>query len=221
MLSSWPYAFRCNASLAAGSRLLRSAPLICPKRESDIVFRTFKIANCFYIYCESCTLDTSWRRRLQAAMGRTTPLARFIAVMVMLATNGDAKAALPMFKACAQTKSVKEGTEFLGRWWERYQRCEEKENFLVDKKRSGRPKLIDDAVADECAAAFKKKTPVHGRRRHYNSVAEVGTGQLACAGWRCRALSAMQHSRASPPKHKQLSAEPCGNACRHAARTST
>lgn len=108
-------------------------------------------------------------------MPRTTILVRFLAVVAMLATAGNADKALPIFKAYTKTQAVKEGEDFLGRWYERYLNCKEGENFLEDKRRSGRPKKLNDAAADICAREFKKKIPVHGKRRPYKSVEEVGT----------------------------------------------
>ena len=94
---------------------------------------------------------------------------------------------------------MKEGKDFLGRWYERYLSCKEGENFLEDKRRSGRPKKLDDVAADKCAKEFKKKIPVHGKRRHYKSVEEVGTWQLPCTGGQNLRLSAMRPPRASFP----------------------
>lgn len=102
-------------------------------------------------------------------------LVRFFAVVAMLATAGDAEKALPIFKAYIKTEHVSEGKEYLGRWWQRYQRCRPGENFLLDKHRDGRPPRMDDILAQEAADQFQKTTPVHGKRRHYESVAEVRT----------------------------------------------
>jgi hypothetical protein len=132
-------------------------------------------------------------------MGSTSFLVRFLAVVAMLATAGNADKALPLFKAYTKGEAVREGKDYLGRWWQRYLRCTPGENFLEDKHRQGRPKKLDTNGAAICAREFKKKIPVHGKRRHYKSVEEVRTWQLACTGWRDFRLSALQPSRASFP----------------------
>jgi hypothetical protein len=133
-------------------------------------------------------------------MGRSSTLVRFYAVLAMLATGGDATKALPIFKACAKTEATVEGKDFLGRWWQRYLNCKPGENFLADKHRDGRPPRIDDVEAKKCAARFKDKVAVHGKRRHYKSVEEVGTWQLAAANRRDFRLSASHFTRADYPR---------------------
>lgn len=114
-------------------------------------------------------------------MARGSTLARFFAVVTMIATGGDADKALPMFVACTKGEEVAEGKDFLGRWWQRYEQRQPGEDFLQDRLRSGRPKKMDDTTTQECARQFKKTTPVHGKRRHYRDAHEVGSGLAAGA----------------------------------------
>jgi hypothetical protein len=183
-----------------------SAPIISLNRDYGAAFCTLVNSIRVLINCENRTQHLRQRGDLQAAMSHAPMLVRFLAVVAMMVASGDAAKALPVFKACSKNEGLTQGRDFLGRWWERYLACQPGEDFLQDKKRKGRPPFIDEPTAKKVAKAFKRKIPVHGKRRHYHNVAEVRTWWLACANWRVSMPSAVQHPQPSlPSMHSYMS----------------
>ena len=107
-------------------------------------------------------------------MARASLWVRFCAIAAVLASQGDTKAAIPIFEKYCPEHELREGQQaFIDRWWQRYLNRTDGECFLRDSHRKGRPAQLQDKHRKEAADAFASGFYSNGKRKAFESLEQV------------------------------------------------
>lgn len=107
-------------------------------------------------------------------MARASLWVRFCAIAAVLASQGDIKAAIPVFEKYCPEHDLREGKEaFIDRWWQRYLHRTDGECFLHDSHRKGRPARLKGKQKRDAAETFADGFYSNGKRKAFESLEQV------------------------------------------------